>query len=110
MPGLSTMVSDLTRPRRDVMTASAPRPADQARPGRHAAADADSIVRGRVAAGQSRDRSWLVLLAGAVATFALGLVVLVWPKATLNVVAILLGVQLLAFGLARLFAGLTARN
>jgi uncharacterized membrane protein HdeD (DUF308 family) len=104
------MVPDLTRPRRDVMTASDPRPADHALPGRHAAADADSIARGHVAAGQSRDRSWLVLLAGAVATFALGLVVLVWPKATLNVVAILLGAQLLAFGLARLFAGLTVRN
>jgi uncharacterized membrane protein HdeD (DUF308 family) len=92
------------------MTASDPSPANQALPGRHAAADADSIVRGQVAAGQSRDRSWLVLLAGATATFALGLVVLVWPKATLNVVAILLGVQLLVFGLARLFAGLTGRN
>ncbi len=83
------------------MTASDPKPADQALPGRHAAADADSTVRGHVAAGKSRDRSWLVLLAGATATFALGLVVLVWPKATLNVVAILLGVQLLVFGLAQ---------
>jgi uncharacterized membrane protein HdeD (DUF308 family) len=41
-------------------------------------------------------------------TFVFGLVVLAWPKATLNVVAVLLGVQLVVFGLVRLLAGLTA--
>ena len=91
------------------MPATDPVPADHAAPGRHAAGDADRMSTSRLTT-RAPDRSWLVLLAGAIVTFALGLVVLTWPKATLNVVAVLLGVQLVVFGLARLIAGLTARG
>ena len=48
------------------------------------------------------------MLVGAIITFGFGLVVVVWPHATLTVIAILLGIQLLAFGLIRLIAGFTA--
>jgi len=82
-------------------------PTDQGMPGRHAGGDVDRPAAPRLAA-QTHDRSWLILLAGAIVTFALGLAVLAWPKATLNVVAVLLGVQLVVFGLIRLLGGLTA--
>jgi uncharacterized membrane protein HdeD (DUF308 family) len=91
------------------MAAPDPVPADQGTPGRHAGGDGDRMAAPRLAA-RTHDRSWLVLLAGAIVTFALGLVVLAWPKATLNVVAVLLGAQLVVFGLVRLLAGLTARS
>ena len=89
------------------MAVADPTPADRGTPGRHAGGDADRSAAPRLAA-PAHDRSWLVLLAGAIVTFVFGLVVLAWPKATLNVVAVLLGVQLVVFGLVRLLAGLTA--
>jgi uncharacterized membrane protein HdeD (DUF308 family) len=69
---------------------------------RHAAPDTDTT-----GGAQGSDRSWLIMLAGAVVTFVLGLIVLIWPHATLGVIAILLGIQLLAFGLISLIAGFT---
>ena len=89
------------------MAVADPAPADRGTPGRHAGGDADRSAAPRLAA-PAHDRSWLVLLPGAIVTFVFGLVVLAWPKATLNVVAVLLGVQLVVFGLVRLLAGLTA--
>ncbi|MFI9720814.1 HdeD family acid-resistance protein [Streptomyces sp. NPDC052396] len=41
---------------------------------------------------------WQVLLAAGVASVALGVVVLAWPKATLTAVGVLFGIYLLAFG------------
>lgn len=87
------------------MAVSDPSAADAVR-GRHAGDDARAMAEQRP--GPARDRTWLIILAGAIATFILGLAVLTWPQATLNVVAILLGVQLLVFGVVRLIAGLTA--
>jgi uncharacterized membrane protein HdeD (DUF308 family) len=84
-------------------------PANQPLPGRHAAGDTDRIL-AEPTATAGTDRSWLILLAAAVMTFSLGLVVLAWPKATLTVVAVLLGIQLLVFGIARLLVGLVARS
>jgi uncharacterized membrane protein HdeD (DUF308 family) len=55
----------------------------------------------------SADRSWVIALAGAALTFVFGVIVLAWPSATLSVIAILLGIQLLAFGIIRLIAGVT---
>src|SRR5215471_15353723 len=66
---------------------------------RHAAQDADIA-----AVRQGPDRSWVIMLVGAVITFGFGLVVIVWPHATLTVIAVLLGIQLLAFGLIRLIS------
>jgi uncharacterized membrane protein HdeD (DUF308 family) len=77
-------------------------PADPPLRGRHAAADTAGTSGTR-----GTDRSWIIMLAGAVITFAFGLVVVVWPHATLNVVAILLGIQLLVFGIIGLIAGFT---
>jgi uncharacterized membrane protein HdeD (DUF308 family) len=56
------------------------------------------------------DPSWIIMLAGAAITFVFGLIVVVWPHATLTVIAILLGIQLLVFGIVRLIAGFTARD
>ncbi len=77
-------------------------PADPPTRARHAAPDT-----GVAASPEGRDRSWIIMLAGAIITFAFGLVVVVWPHATLAVISILLGIQLLAFGLISLIAGFT---
>jgi uncharacterized membrane protein HdeD (DUF308 family) len=52
--------------------------------------------------------AWPVVLAAAVAALAVGVLLLAWPAATLTVVAILLGVSLVAAGLYRLFEGFAA--
>lgn len=52
--------------------------------------------------------AWPVVLAAAVAALAVGVLLLAWPTATLIVVAILLGVSLVAAGLFRLFQGFAA--
>jgi len=44
----------------------------------------------------------------AVATFVLGLMLLVWPAATTIVAAVIIGISLLVTGLSRLIEGLTA--
>src|ERR1019366_4466042 len=44
----------------------------------------------------------------AVATFVLGLMLLVWPEATTIVVAVIIGISLLVTGLSRLIEGLIA--
>ncbi len=71
---------------------------------------------GRAAGGQPNytipglpgDHGWLAILTAAVAFFAVGLILLVWPKATLTIVAILIGIALIVTGLLRLFDGFTA--
>jgi uncharacterized membrane protein HdeD (DUF308 family) len=55
-------------------------------------------------------QAWQVIMLVAVVTFAIGLILLVWPKATLIVVAALLGVALLVSGLFRLIHGFTAQD
>lgn len=55
-------------------------------------------------------KAWLVVLTTALGCVAVGILLLVWPSATLTVVAILLGVSLLVSGLLRLFDGFTARE
>ena len=52
--------------------------------------------------------AWQVLMLVAVVTFALGVILLVWPKATLIVVAALLGASLLVSGIFRLVHGFAA--
>lgn len=53
---------------------------------------------------------WQVVLLVAVLTLAVGVILLVWPHATLIVVAALIGVALLVTGLFRLISGFTAHN
>jgi uncharacterized membrane protein HdeD (DUF308 family) len=54
-------------------------------------------------------RSWVALLVGALAMIAVGVTLLVWPSASLNVVAILIGAAIVASGVVRLYEGFTAR-
>jgi uncharacterized membrane protein HdeD (DUF308 family) len=56
------------------------------------------------------DRAWLAVLTVAVATLAVGVILLAWPKATLVIVAILVGAGLVISGLYRLVEGFTARD
>jgi uncharacterized membrane protein HdeD (DUF308 family) len=53
---------------------------------------------------------WQVVLLAAVLTLAVGVILLVWPHATLVVVAALIGAALLVTGLLRLISGFTARD
>jgi uncharacterized membrane protein HdeD (DUF308 family) len=55
-------------------------------------------------AGAAR-RSWPAVLGGGLAMVALGIMVLVWPGATLTLLAILVGAALVVSGLVRLFQG-----
>jgi uncharacterized membrane protein HdeD (DUF308 family) len=54
--------------------------------------------------------AWQVMMLVAVVTFAAGLILLVWPKATVIVVAALLGAALLVSGLFRLVHGFAGRD
>jgi uncharacterized membrane protein HdeD (DUF308 family) len=55
-------------------------------------------------------RAWTGVLAAAVGIFAVGVILLAWPGATLLIVAILLGASLIVNGILRLVEGLTARG
>jgi uncharacterized membrane protein HdeD (DUF308 family) len=55
-------------------------------------------------------RSWPAVLLGGLGMIALGICLLVWPHASLTVVAILIGAALLVSGLIRLWEGLSASN
>ena len=54
--------------------------------------------------------AWQVLILVAVVTLAAGVILLVWPQATVIVVAYLLGAALLVSGLFRLVSGFAARG
>jgi uncharacterized membrane protein HdeD (DUF308 family) len=63
----------------------------------------ERLAMGRLA--QAGDRAWMVLFLAALATIAVGIILLAWPKATLTIVAVLLGAGLVISGLYRLFVG-----
>jgi uncharacterized membrane protein HdeD (DUF308 family) len=54
--------------------------------------------------------AWTAALIAAIGMVAVGVLLLVWPNATLTVVAILIGAALIVAGLFRLFDGATARG
>jgi uncharacterized membrane protein HdeD (DUF308 family) len=54
--------------------------------------------------------SWAAVLLGALAMVGLGIALLVWPHASLTVVAILIGAAVVVSGLVRLYEGFTARG
>jgi uncharacterized membrane protein HdeD (DUF308 family) len=54
--------------------------------------------------------AWPVALLAAIGMLAVGVLLLVWPKATLTIVAILIGAALIVTGLLRLFDGITAHG
>lgn len=55
-------------------------------------------------------KSWPVVLLGALGMIALGIMLLVWPHASLTVVAVLIGAAIVVSGLVRLWEGLTASD
>jgi uncharacterized membrane protein HdeD (DUF308 family) len=55
------------------------------------------------------NKAWWAVLLGALGMVALGIALLVWPHASLTVVAILIGAAVLVSGLVRLYEGFTAR-
>ena len=55
-------------------------------------------------------RSWPAVLAGGLLLIAVGVMLLVWPSATLTIVAILIGAALVVSGIERLWEGFTAHS
>jgi uncharacterized membrane protein HdeD (DUF308 family) len=59
---------------------------------------------------KAASKSWAALLLGALGMIALGIALLVWPHASLMVVAVLFGAALVVSGAVRLYEGFTARG
>jgi uncharacterized membrane protein HdeD (DUF308 family) len=53
--------------------------------------------------------SWAAVTLGALALIAVGVMLLVWPSASLTLVAILIGAAIVASGVVKLYEGFTAR-
>jgi uncharacterized membrane protein HdeD (DUF308 family) len=68
----------------------------------------ERFAMGRMA--QMGSRAWMVLLLAAVATVAVGIILLAWPKETLTIASVLLGAGLVISGLYRLFEGFLAKD
>ncbi|MGW2617493.1 HdeD family acid-resistance protein [Streptomyces sp. NPDC001500] len=81
-----------------------PRPSDGPDPG-FAAAGGDPA-----AALAVLGRSWTWILGSAVVTFVPGILILVWPDETLHVLAVLIGLYLLATGLFRFVASFAGED
>ena len=85
---------------------------DQYERGQYDSGDEGAALDGRgdsLLASAAR-RSWPAVLLGGLGMIALGICLLVWPHASLTVVAILIGAALLVSGLIRLWEGLSASN
>lgn len=67
-----------------------------------------SPVRGDPLLAIAARQAWPAVLIGGLAMIALGIMLLVWPHASLTVVAILIGAALVVSGLVRLWEGFTA--
>lgn len=61
----------------------------------------------RVMGALDRPEGWRWLLAGGVLSLVAGVMALIWPEATVLVLAIVLGIRLLVFGLAEIAFALT---
>ena len=71
---------------------------------------APGVASGSAAIAAAAKASWGVVLLCALGLVALGIALLVWPSASLTVVAILIGAAVMVTGLARLYEGFTARG
>jgi uncharacterized membrane protein HdeD (DUF308 family) len=80
------------------------------RPGPEQGAAQDSVPGGFGALATWGFRPWAALYAAGAATFLLGLIVLIWPGATLVVLAILFGIYLVISGVLSLIEGLSERR
>jgi len=54
--------------------------------------------------------TWPAFLAAGIGAIVVGIVLLIWPKATLTIVAVLIGISLIIAGLLRLIDGFTAHD
>jgi len=59
---------------------------------------------------QMGKHAWMLLLLAAVATVAVGIILLAWPRETLTIASVLLGAGLVISGLYRLFEGFLAKD
>ncbi len=64
---------------------------------------------GAIIVPASARMSWVAVACGGLAMIAVGVMLLVWPSATLGVVAILIGAAIVASGVVGLYEGFTAR-
>lgn len=71
-------------------------------------AEAEPGGRGDPLLATAAKQSWPVVLLGALGMVALGIILLVWPHASLTVVAILIGAAIVVSGLVRMYEGFTA--
>lgn len=92
----------------------APAPAQPQEYGRTEYAAGESMygetTQGQDMLAKAARTSWTVLLLGALGMIALGILLLVWPNASLTVVAILFGATLCLSGAVRLYEGFTAHG
>jgi uncharacterized membrane protein HdeD (DUF308 family) len=98
-------------------TSHSDRPGEPARPGPQATASRGPA--GYAPAAEAEEvkfepdfarNAWPAFMAAGLAGIAIGVVLLVWPKATLVVAAILIGASLIVAGLLRLIDGFTAHD
>jgi uncharacterized membrane protein HdeD (DUF308 family) len=68
----------------------------------------ERFAMGRMA--QMGRRAWMLLLLAAVATVAVGIILLAWPRETLTIASVLLGAGLVISGLYRLFEGFLSKD
>lgn len=72
--------------------------------------DSSAVYRGDSFLAAAASASWAAVLFGGLCMIAAGICLLVWPRATLTVVAIIIGLALIASGLVRLYEGFTAHG
>lgn len=71
----------------------------------------DQVIGDQAQLGADFARSaWPAFMAAAAGAVVLGVLLLAWPKATLTIVAVLIGVSLIVAGLLRLIDGFTAHE
>ncbi len=72
-------------------------------------AGAEEVPRGDPILAAAARASWAAVLLGGLCMIAAGIALLVWPHASLTVVAVVIGLALVLSGLVRLYEGFTAR-
>jgi uncharacterized membrane protein HdeD (DUF308 family) len=72
--------------------------------------DYDATAGGGGLLAAAAQMSWAAVAIGGLCMIAAGIILLVWPHATLTVIAVLIGLALIASGAIRLYEGFTARE
>ena len=68
------------------------------------------VASGSALIAATAGRTWGAVLLGGLCLLAAGVILLVWPRETLNVVAIIIGAAVVASGVVRLWEGFSARG